>query len=155
MAPADFDQPVGQRSPPVPPAQPQPSGRGLNIAIVVIVLAVVGVFMVAVIGLLAAIAIPAFMRSRNNARKIACISNLRIISGAKSLYATEEGGTNGMLLTWDNLNPYIMDMSNKLVCLSAQDDARTPASCYVMGRVGEKATCRIDPKEHTLKDPGL
>ena len=38
---------------------------------------------VAIIGLLAAIAIPSFIRARENAQKNACINNLRQISGAQ------------------------------------------------------------------------
>ena len=42
---------------------------------------------VAIIGLLAAIAIPSFMTARTNARKSMCINNLRQIDGAKEQWA--------------------------------------------------------------------
>mgnify|MGYP001570506413 CR=1 FL=1 len=74
---------------------------------------------VAIIGLLAAIAIPAFMRNRDNARRVACINNLRQLSYSKNLYITESGGTNGSSMTWDNLAPYIEDVTNKMFCPSA------------------------------------
>ena len=38
---------------------------------------------VAIIGLLAAIAIPSFVKSRNTERTNACINNLRLIDAAK------------------------------------------------------------------------
>ena len=44
---------------------------------------------VAIIGLLAAIAIPNFVRARNTAQKNACINNLRQIDGAKQQWALE------------------------------------------------------------------
>ncbi len=44
---------------------------------------------VAIIGLLAAIAIPSFMKARENSRKNACINNLRQIEGAKEQWAME------------------------------------------------------------------
>jgi prepilin-type N-terminal cleavage/methylation domain-containing protein len=44
---------------------------------------------VAIIGLLAAIAIPNFSRARSTTQKNACISNLRQIDGAKQMWATE------------------------------------------------------------------
>ena len=44
---------------------------------------------VAIIGLLAAIAIPNFVRARNTSQKNACINNLRQIDGAKNQWALE------------------------------------------------------------------
>src|SRR6201988_5316783 len=44
---------------------------------------------VAIIGLLAAIAIPNFIKARTTAQKNACISNLRQIDGAKEQWALE------------------------------------------------------------------
>jgi len=49
---------------------------------------------VAIIGLLAAIAIPSFMRARTTSQKNACINNLRQIEAAKDQYALENGLTN-------------------------------------------------------------
>ena len=53
---------------------------------------------VAIIGLLAAIAIPSFMKARTTSQKNACINNLRQIESAKDQYAIEKGGTNGQLI---------------------------------------------------------
>ena len=44
---------------------------------------------VAIIGLLAAIAVPNFQQARTNARRGACINNLRLIDAAKEQYALE------------------------------------------------------------------
>jgi prepilin-type N-terminal cleavage/methylation domain-containing protein len=44
---------------------------------------------VAIIGLLAAIAIPNFVRARNTAQQNACVNNLRQIDGAKQQWALE------------------------------------------------------------------
>jgi len=44
---------------------------------------------VAIIGLLAAIAIPNFVRARNTAQKNSCINNLRQLDGAKQQWALE------------------------------------------------------------------
>jgi prepilin-type N-terminal cleavage/methylation domain-containing protein len=46
---------------------------------------------VAIIGLLAAIAIPNFVRARETAQKNACINNLRQLDGAKQQWALENG----------------------------------------------------------------
>ena len=50
---------------------------------------------VAIIGLLAAIAIPSFLRARENSRRNGCINNLRQIDGAKEQYALERGRMAG------------------------------------------------------------
>ena len=44
---------------------------------------------VAIIGLLAAIAIPNFVRARNTTQRNACINNLRQLDGAKQQWALE------------------------------------------------------------------
>jgi prepilin-type N-terminal cleavage/methylation domain-containing protein len=44
---------------------------------------------VAIIGLLAAIAIPNFVRARNSAQKNSCINNLRQLDGGKQQWALE------------------------------------------------------------------
>jgi len=50
---------------------------------------------VAIIGLLAAIAIPSFVKSRNTSREKACINNLRQIDSAKEQWAMENNANDG------------------------------------------------------------
>ena len=54
---------------------------------------------VAIIGLLAAIAIPNFVKARTTAQKNACINNLRQIDGAKEQWALEEKKSAGTATT--------------------------------------------------------
>src|SRR5213083_814684 len=49
---------------------------------------------VAIIGLLAAIAIPNFVKARTASQKNACIANLKQIEGAKASWAMENKKTN-------------------------------------------------------------
>ena len=51
---------------------------------------------VAIIGLLAAIAVPNFVKAREVAQRTGCISNLKAIEGAKGTWAleTRHGGTD-------------------------------------------------------------
>ena len=49
---------------------------------------------VAIIGLLAAIAIPNFVRARQTSQTNACINNLRQIDGAKQQWALEKGASS-------------------------------------------------------------
>ena len=62
---------------------------------------------VAIIGLLAAIAIPTFVRARNTAQKNSCINNLRQIDGAKQQWALENKMT-------DTSTPATTDVQNYL-----------------------------------------
>lgn len=107
---------------------------------------------VAIIGLLAAIAVPAFMKARNNAQRSACVNNMRLIEGAKDNYAVDYGETNGMLLTWGNLCYYIKDLTNKCFCPTAPNYARGPTN-YNMGRIGDNPICLLTIGtigEHTI-----
>ena len=45
---------------------------------------------VAIIGLLAAIAVPNFVQARTSARKNTCVNNLRLIQAAKDQYGIEQ-----------------------------------------------------------------
>lgn len=65
---------------------------------------------VAIIGLLAAIAIPNFVKARQTAQRNACISNLRQIDGAKETWALENRVAPGAAVTEDGptgVNSYI------------------------------------------------
>lgn len=62
---------------------------------------------VAIIGLLAAIAIPNFVRARTTAQRNACINNLRIIDAAKEQWAIETNAAEGATPGADNLQEYI------------------------------------------------
>ena len=50
---------------------------------------------VAIIGLLAAIAVPSFVRARQTSQTNACINNLRQLDGAKDQWAIEVGVASG------------------------------------------------------------
>ena len=62
---------------------------------------------VAIIGLLAAIAIPNFVKARQTAQKNACINNLRQIDGAKEQWALEQKKDQGATLVASEVNAYI------------------------------------------------
>ena len=62
---------------------------------------------VAIIGLLAAIAIPNFVKARTTAQKNACINNLRQIDGAKEQWALEQKKAPGANVADTDITPYI------------------------------------------------
>ena len=62
---------------------------------------------VAIIGLLAAIAIPNFVKARTTAQKNACINNLRQIDGAKEQWALEKKQAPGAAVVAAEVEAYI------------------------------------------------
>jgi len=63
---------------------------------------------VAIIGLLAAIAIPNFVKARATSQANACINNLRQIDGAAQQWALEKGKSTGAAISYPaDLTPYI------------------------------------------------
>ncbi len=64
---------------------------------------------VAIIGLLAAIGIPSFMKARDKSLTNTRISNCRQIEGAIAQYAMEAGCTNDQPVTWENIAVYLRD----------------------------------------------
>lgn len=67
---------------------------------------------VSIIGFLAMIAIPSFMRARTTSQMNACINNLRQIEAGKDQYALENGLTNKAYLTGNGVNDDIAAFSN-------------------------------------------
>src|SRR5579871_1008404 len=62
---------------------------------------------VAIIGLLAAIAIPNFVKARATSQANACINNLKQIDSAANQWAIEKGKTTDTFYGVDDITPYI------------------------------------------------
>jgi prepilin-type N-terminal cleavage/methylation domain-containing protein len=62
---------------------------------------------VAIIGLLAAIAIPNFVRARTKSQQNACINNLRQLDGAKQQWALENKQLSTASVTTTDVSPYL------------------------------------------------
>ena len=94
---------------------------------------------VAIIGLLAAIAIPNFVRARATSQANACINNLRQIDGAKQQWALEtKQGTNAPV-AYTDISGYLR---NAVTCPSGGSTA-TFATSYTAGNVSAKPVCQI------------
>src|SRR5712671_724807 len=74
---------------------------------------------VAIIGLLAAIAIPNFVKARATAQKNACINNLRQIDGAIQQYALENKKAASDVVAQADVTPYL---KNSVVCPAGGTD---------------------------------
>src|SRR5947209_15847318 len=90
---------------------------------------------VAIIGLLAAIAIPHFVRARTTSQKNACINNLRQIDGAKQQWALETKAAAGATPVNTDIQPYLGRGSagsiTTVVCPS--DSSSTMTTSYTIG----------------------
>ena len=94
---------------------------------------------VAIIGLLAAIALPSFMKARSTSQKNSCIENLRQIDGAKEQWAMEKNQTTGSTITTTEVAAYLKGTVFP-VC---------PASgTYTYDVVGTNPSCTVT--NHTL-----
>jgi prepilin-type N-terminal cleavage/methylation domain-containing protein len=99
---------------------------------------------VAIIGLLAAIAIPNFVKARGTAQKNACVNNLRQIDGAKEQWALENRASAGAAVTETGatgVNAYIKG-ETRPIC---------PAGgSYTYGAVNTNPTCTLAASGHSL-----
>jgi general secretion pathway protein G len=93
---------------------------------------------VAIIGLLAAIAIPNFVKARATAQANACINNLRQIDAAAQEFALEQGKKTGDPINYPNdLTPYIkLNASSSIPPCPA-------GGTYSDATVGNSPTCSL------------
>jgi hypothetical protein len=84
----------------------------------------------ATVGVLAAIAIPNFVKARETSQKNACINNLRQIDAAKQQWAIENKKQSTDTSTMEDLQRYLGKVP---VC--------PEGGTYTIGSVGEKPTC--------------
>ncbi|MDX1950668.1 MAG: type II secretion system protein [Verrucomicrobiota bacterium] len=94
---------------------------------------------VAIIGLLAAIAIPNFVKARGTAQKNACINNLRQIDGAKEQWALENKKSQGTAVETDATSKAAVNEY-----LKGKVTPNCPSSgTYDYETVGENPTCNV------------
>ena len=90
---------------------------------------------VAIIGLLATIAIPNFVKARTTAQMNACINNLRQIDGAIQTWALETKQGDNTTVQYQQISGY---MKNQVVCPAG---GTTFADSYQLGTVQDKPKC--------------
>ena len=100
---------------------------------------------VAIIGLLAAIAIPNFVRARTTAQTNACINNLRLIDSSKQQWALEQHQNTSSTPTSTQLQPYLgRGSAGELpVCPADPSTSFTTSYNAGIGNVGTPPTCAI------------
>ena len=95
---------------------------------------------VAIIGLLAAIAIPNFVKARTASQKNACIANLKQVEGAKATWALETKASS-------TATPSDADLFGTDKYIRAKPDC-PGAGTYALTAADAKPTCTIG--DHTL-----
>jgi len=101
-------------------------------------------------GLLAAIAIPNFVRARTTSQQNACINNLRIIDAAKQQWALENHKQSSDTPTPQDLQPYMgRGIAGELPVCPA-DPMHTFQTSYIINNVGTMPTCKVVPATHRL-----
>ena len=99
---------------------------------------------VAIIGLLAAIAIPNFIKARETARKNTCINNLRLIDGAQQQWALETGALSTATPALSSLKTYLGRGGNGSINSTAQGGVRCPSGgTYAPSAVNTAPSCTI------------
>ena len=108
---------------------------------------------VAIIGLLTAIALPNFVKSREAAWRNICLENQRVVLGAAFTYEMESGaaflaGNNGVTLRNTLVdNEYIIRLNAFECPVSGQEDFDDYSLTYD-GQGISGIQCRIEPEEH-------
>ncbi len=100
---------------------------------------------VAIIGLLAAIAIPNFVKARTASQKNACIANLKQIDGAKATWALETKQI-------DSATPGDADLFGPTAYIRVKPGCPGTISPYVLGNVATPPSCALAaaPTLHVL-----
>ena len=99
---------------------------------------------VAIIGLLAAIAIPNFVKARTTAQATGCINNLRQIDGAIQTWALEAHKAPNDSVALDDVKPYIKLDSNGNI------PACPAGGTYSTTTVSNSPTCSLSGLGHKL-----
>ena len=100
---------------------------------------------VAIIGLLAAIAIPNFVRARTQSQMNACINNLRQIDGAVQQWALENKKNSGDTVAFTDIKDYL---KSAVICPAG---GTAFSDSYTMpGSVTNKPSCKKQAVTHVL-----
>jgi len=102
---------------------------------------------VAIIGLLAAIAIPNFVKARSTSQMNVCINNLRQIDAAKQQWALQNGKTGTSLPAAADITPFLgRGTGGSLASVYCPvDPAQTFATSYTINTCGTAPVCQISP----------
>ena len=96
---------------------------------------------VAIIGLLAAIAIPSFIKARTTSQRNACVNNLRQLDGAKEQWAMATNQAPDASPGEDDVDDYIKGGTVNCTCPADSTDEFTTS--YTIGNLTTDPACLI------------
>jgi prepilin-type N-terminal cleavage/methylation domain-containing protein len=105
---------------------------------------------VAIIGLLAAIAIPSFVHARTSSQQNACINNLRQIDGAKQNWALDNKESPSTTPLSSDIQSYLGRGTGGLPWCPADNNSAF-ASSYDINSLQLAPTCQISPANHIFE----
>jgi len=106
---------------------------------------------VAIIGLLAGIAIPNFIKARETARKNACINNLRLIDAAIQQWALENNKNTTDQVVMNSLTVYLNRGGTGEINGTAPGAVKCPSGgSYSCTSIDQKPTCSKTDLGHKL-----
>ena len=100
---------------------------------------------VAIIGLLAAIAIPNFLRARSTSQQNTCIDNLRMLDSAIQQWALENGAGPSKAVNSGNIRPYIGRGLIGALPWCPLDPNKNFDSSYTIANAGTPPVCQKQP----------
>jgi prepilin-type N-terminal cleavage/methylation domain-containing protein len=104
---------------------------------------------ISLVGLLAAMAVPSFLRSRNAAHRSTCINNLKQIDSAIQQWATERKKPQSASVEFSDISPYL---KGAVVCPSG---GTSFSDSYTLSTVADLPLCQKDPQTHVWLGSGI
>ena len=105
---------------------------------------------VAIIGLLAAIAIPNIVHARITSQENSCINNLRQIDAAKQNWALDNKVSPNSVPADANIQPYLGRVSNGSLPFCPADPSSQFDSSYSINNLQLPPSCQIAPATHVF-----
>jgi prepilin-type N-terminal cleavage/methylation domain-containing protein len=105
---------------------------------------------VAIIGLLAAIAIPNFVKARTTSQQNACINNLRLVDSSKQQWALEQRQQSTATPVGTDLQPYLGRGNTGELPTCPVDPQNAFTSSYTPNAVSTPPTCQVVSSTHVL-----
>ncbi|MGO8699493.1 MAG: competence type IV pilus major pilin ComGC [Limisphaerales bacterium] len=105
---------------------------------------------VAIIGMLAAIAIPNFIKARTTSQQNACINNLRLIDSSKQQWALEQRKQSSDTPQSSDLQPYLGRGANGELPTCPVDTTYTFTTSYQPNNVAVPPVCLLVSSTHIL-----
>jgi hypothetical protein len=123
------------------------AGAGMALAGLILGYIAIGLTVI-VLPLQVAIAIPSFMKARQEAQRTACVNNLRMIDHAKQQLATANTNvTDSYVPAMSELAPYLMKRGKPMIC--------PEGGVYSVNAMTSNPTCSKGPtRKHALPNAG-